>query len=523
MVQTIPSCVDLCVLCDKKIQKRQKSTVCQCCKKTSHFKCNKLNHNYTSEIFMCLNCNQNNLPFYDDKSNTHENHFGKEFIASETLKTFFKDMNEFETDMDSSNDSNIDVTPIINCKYVDIVSLKSLKKDKKSFSLIHLNIHSLEKNKDELATLLSTLEFKFDAIGISETKLKTNTVPKYDISLEGYKHFSTPSEANKGGVILYILDKHISSSCNSLNKLMYKSRVLESIFVEIEIPNKKNIIIACIYRHPSMDLKTFNEEYFMPLLNKIKKNKHIFLMGDFNVNLMKTDDDNLTTEFFDILTSNHFVPHIIHPTRITPHSKTLIDNIFSNIPNFSQGLSGNLTIALSDHLAQFLIIPLDSYFKPPKIEKYKRDLRKFDRENFLLDLLEIDWSNKLELNKNNPDLSFQQYYQTINELVDKYIPLTKMTNKEVRLQSKPWIDNQILNRINERDRLYNKFLKSKNENVKKEYERRYKEARNNVTTELNLSKKDTSTISSIITLITSRIHGVGSNQLFQLMIARRNN
>ena len=43
-----------------------------------------------------------------------------------------------------------------------------------------------------------------------------------------------------------------------------------------------------------------------------EKKKHLVL-GDFNVDLMKTD-----TLKFDILTSNLFVSHIVHPTRLTP-------------------------------------------------------------------------------------------------------------------------------------------------------------------------------------------------------------
>ena len=89
----------------------------------------------------------------------------------------------------------------------------------------------------------------------------------------------------------------------------------------------------------------------------MNENKRIFLVGDFNYDLMKIENDSNITNFFDILTSNLFVPHIIHPTRVTLNTKSLIDNIFSNSINFKDGISGNLTISLSDHLAQFLIIP----------------------------------------------------------------------------------------------------------------------------------------------------------------------
>ena len=113
--------------------------------------------------------------------------------------------------------------------------------------------------------------------------------------------------------------------------------MLESICVEI--CNKKNVIIGCIYRHPSMGLNEFNDDFFNPLLENIATdNKKLFLVGDFNIDLLKVDIESLTTIVFDIITANLLVPHIIHPTRITSSSRTLIDNIYSN----SDGISGNL-------------------------------------------------------------------------------------------------------------------------------------------------------------------------------------
>ena len=142
---------------------------------------------------------------------------------------------------------------------------------------------------------------------------------------------------------------------------MYKSKQLESVFIEICNKNKKNIIVGCIYCHPVMDLDEFNNEYFDLLMEKLlKEDKKLFLLGDFNIDLLKVETDTPTANFFDTITSNLCVPHIIHPTRITSTSRTLIDNIFSNYPNFYDGISGNLTLAISDHLAQFLIIREDA-------------------------------------------------------------------------------------------------------------------------------------------------------------------
>ena len=80
--------------------------------------------------------------------------------------------------------------------------------------------------------------------------------------------------------------------------LVYKTDQLESISVEIINPRKKNTLIGCIYRHPSMDLKEFNDEILNPLMEKLSlQSKNIYLMGDYNIDLMKIEVD-FTSQFF---------------------------------------------------------------------------------------------------------------------------------------------------------------------------------------------------------------------------------
>ena len=70
---------------------------------------------------------------------------------------------------------------------------------------------------------------------------------------------------------------------------MYKSKILESTFTEIINTNNKNIVVGCVYRHPSMDANEFNEHYLSIFNEKflLKKNKEIILMGNFNINLLR--------------------------------------------------------------------------------------------------------------------------------------------------------------------------------------------------------------------------------------------
>ena len=80
-----------------------------------------------------------------------------------------------------------------------------------------------------------------------------------------------------------------------------------------------------------MDLSDFNHSYLSPLVEKLSyENKSVVLLGDFNADLLKYVSDSDTSDFLDLVFSNALVPLISSPTRVTPTSQTLIDNIFTN-------------------------------------------------------------------------------------------------------------------------------------------------------------------------------------------------
>ena len=91
---------------------------------------------------------------------------------------------------------------------------------------------------------------------------------------------------------------------------------------------------------------------------------------------------------------------------------------------------------------------------------YTRDLQNLDGENFFLDLLSIDWDDNID--ENNVNTSFENFLSEINKLLDRYMPLKKISNREFKRTYKPWITDGILNSINRKDELYNKYVKTKN-------------------------------------------------------------
>ena len=143
---------------------------------------------------------------------------------------------------------------------------------------------------------------------------------------------------------------------------------------------------------------------------------------------MNYNEHNQTNEFLDSLPTNSFIPLILHPTRISSHSNTLIDNVFSNVidPDI---ISGNFAATISDHLPQFAIIPnMFGNIPGNKSNIHERDWSKVDQENFILDYFSVDWEDFSKINELNADNSTKIYLDKINILLDTYAPLKKLIN-----------------------------------------------------------------------------------------------
>ena len=358
----------------------------------------------------------------------------------------------------------------------------------KSLSLFHINACSLNKIFDDLQHLLSSTKKVFDIIAVSDTRITKEVSLLNNLNLNHYSFEFTPTETSAGGTLLYIAN-HLSYKCrNDLN--IYKKNELEYTFIEIVNPKKSNIIVGVIYRHPSMDLADFNSNYLNKLLENIsKEQKSVYLLGDFNVNLLNYNEHNQTNEFLDSLASNSFIPLILQPTRITSHSNTLIDNIFSNVIELDI-ISGNLTATISDHLPQFAIIPnIFSNISGNKYNIYERDWSKFDRENFILDYFSVDWEDLLKIDKLNADNSTKIYLDAINMLLDTYAPLKRINKYKMKFKSKPWITLGLQKSISVKNKLFVNFINKKGQILKEEFHTNYKKYRNLLSTLMRRSKQ----------------------------------
>ena len=72
-------------------------------------------------------------------------------------------------------------------------------------------------------------------------------------------------------------------------------------------------------------------------------------------------------------------------------------------------------------------------------------------------------------------------YNNTIYLLNEFSPYRKLTKKEFKLKSKPWISNEILTKIHERDKLLYKYSNAKDLNRKINLLKDYKILRNTIT------------------------------------------
>ena len=186
--------------------------------------------------------------------------------------------------------------------------------------------------------------------------------------------------------------------------------------------------------------------------------------------------------------------------QITFHSKTIIDNIFSNC--ISQDIvSGNLTATISDHLPQFLIAP--HIFPNVPIRKnnvFDHDWSKFNHKEFILDYSSVDWPHTLKLQTITS--SFQNFFYSTSNILDKHASFKKITKYKRKFRTKPWITPALQKSISIKNKIFRNYIKKNKNKIfknhikkkditqKNELHNNYKIYRNLISTLMKKSKQN---------------------------------
>jgi hypothetical protein len=278
--------------------------------------------------------------------------------------------------------------------------------------------------------------------------------------LNGYHplEFKTRNDTTKsrGGIGLYIREKYPYEVRSDLS--IFIPNVLESLFVEVLINNKK-IIVGVVYRPntpPKADLDIFihTMQEIQSLLNQ--ERKEVVIMGDMNIDILKLNTHAKTQEYIDNIFSHGFIPLITKPTRVAAHTATLIDHLYYNRHN-KKTSSGVLITDLADHFGVFSIIKAINKTRHMRKNTYYRSFNDANKTTFMELLQDNDFRSVLEIN--DVELAYEQFMQIYMEAYNLAFP-KKISNIPMKFVKKsPWITNGIIQSSITKSELLSKKLK----------------------------------------------------------------
>ena len=273
-----------------------------------------------------------------------------------------------------------------------------------------------------------------------------------------------------GGVSIYV---HNEISYKLRNDAQFNRKYFETAFIEINkkmFNSKRNIIIGAIYRPPKSCMNKFNDELESLLKTLNNEKKYVYIQGDFNVNTMyeKFEGKPKDLLFSNIFQSYYYQKLIIDkPTRVTENSATLLDNIYTNMPDlFNRNESGILLTRITDH---YPIFTVRSESELPEKSKF-RDMRNFSEKNisnFRKLLKKHDWTDLYNIEDAN--LAFCNFMCNFKSYFDHCFPLQKI---KINYKNRnPWISKEIKDAIKEREKLLSISIKTPTEINKKKYKK----------------------------------------------------
>ena len=111
-----------------------------------------------------------------------------------------------------------------------------------------------------------------------------------------------------------------------------------------------------------------------------------------------------------------------------------------------------------------------------------RDWKKFESSKCISDFNQINREQILYNENIEVNFSMNQYLWKIYSLLDTHVPIKKLSKKELKFSTKPWITQGLQNSIKKKNNLYSKFVKCENKILKELHHSSYKNYRNLLST-----------------------------------------
>ena len=217
-----------------------------------------------------------------------------------------------------------------------------------------LNCQSIDAKFDQLNIKVQQSKsncYEFSAICLQETWLSSTSLFK----IRGYNLISQGKMCSSHGGLAIYISEQFKFSTTDLN---INSQIWEGQFIEIaNIESNKSLILGNVYRPPKNTnnlYQSFTNE-FIPILENLQRaNRETIIAGDFNIDILKINNNATLGNYFNSVVAQSFFPQIRLPTRFSDHNCTLIDHFLCKLKrSYLPSISGILVSTISDHLPYF--------------------------------------------------------------------------------------------------------------------------------------------------------------------------
>ena len=226
----------------------------------------------------------------------------------------------------------------------------------KGLKIAHLNICSIINKLDYLDILLHDNDI--DVFCISETWTENN-IDDCELMISGY-NFCCLDRSNgmtHGGVMCYVKDSLSFKQISDIH-----DDEVESIFVEINLPNTKPVAVGTVYRPPDSTVDYVDKiDVLFQKCNSVYDD--VYILGDFNLDINK---DCNSKKVSHLAKNSQLCQLITDYTRITEKSRTTIDLIFVSRPELVIS-SGVHSLGLIDHSLIYAVRKHKQIKLPPEL------------------------------------------------------------------------------------------------------------------------------------------------------------
>ena len=470
----------MCYACNKMSYKKNNVDECPWCNNVCHNKC--INGSlgclrccdkmipgfrfYAFELLDVTTTTLNSKMFNPYDRNKLVNNIGDQIRSSEENSEFWDELSD----------------KLIRCTYRSPKEIPRSRDDE--LGILCLNIRSIHKNLDQITDNITEYE-KYDVISLNETNCNLSKLANGmdDLLIEGFHPpiFQAPARKScRGGGLLTYVNKRVCNSSDDIESLtLHPEPSLSGEFLITKIRSCKKfsntVLVVNIYRSPSSNSTKFIE-IFDETLSKLRKHgkKQIILAGDFNIDLIKHERDEKSQNLIDTAASFGFAQVISRPTRITDHSATLIDHVYTN--KVEKIISSNVVaLDLSDHLGTYIRISLapsfDRVSRPfePKClindtqtnSNKQHEYRMFNEANNEIFKRLIHDESWEQLDGLCADARYEKFCEIYTHHYNTAYPLNtkRIRRKHERVNPKPWVTPWLEDAFNRKNLLYLNYVK----------------------------------------------------------------